>query len=616
MRFFFLNWLIAIIFSLISVVGVAMSSIPSSIGTDLLKDIKKLNRVLIDNPALLSGTRLKDVDLSGLVLKDVTLKDLDWRSVKLEGSRWSNVTIKDSVWLGVKLERSELDNVVFDHTRFDWNRGADRYGEVRFNKSKLNSVHFIHSDLRDVQFSSLQPSQLYFEHSQLHTELEESYVHRTGVIRYSEVKLYIKDSDFRTETIYHLKYPSEAYIENSRFIGGISGKFKRLEIRNSHYDGNSAEPDYLLIENSTINTGSPEAGFIHLKNNKYLLGDIGSSIGIPLADTVLIEDCQSPLYLGIPTKARINKLYIRDCMLIEPSLRKSKIGYFEICDSMIESDPKKSARRRYRPKAWDNASIRELNLYNVRFEGEFPQAKNLHINTLGSDGQHPIPERLRQAADQQQDLQTCPTLPDTEALKRRALQPPTDDRLSVLLQERTSALHQRRADRLNPFNRIIADAQQLIIPFDTDWLRKHQYLYSLGAGIHAPPLQWASLYIYNHENDRFIDQRHYQADQPMDEQGELSLTTLRPEQHFGLVRSIDTYLSRVPMLYLWFAPAEAPVAYDDTTPWAIALATQPGEDGHRLDPSRSYLEANPVWHHSHLCPKVEPPSPDSPPQTA
>ena len=149
----------------------------------------------------------------------------------------------------------------------------------------------------------------------------------------------------------------------------------------------------------------------------------GSSIGIPLADTVVIEGCQSPLYLGIPTNSHINKLYIRDCLLIEPSLRASWIDYFEICNSIIESDPEKSKRRRHRPNAWDALSIGKLNLHNVRFQGDFPRAEGLRIKALSSDGQHPIPERLRQVADQQQDLQTCPPLPDTEMLKLRALQP-------------------------------------------------------------------------------------------------------------------------------------------------------------------------------------------------
>ena len=159
-------------------------------------------------------------------------------------------------------------------------------------------------------------------------------------------------------------------------------------------------------------------------------------------------------------------------------------------------------------------------------------------------------------------------------------------------------------------NIIHADKDQLIIPFNLDWLVKYQHLYSLGAGPYSPPFSLASLYIYNHENNMFINQLHYQVKQPLNTQNELIFNAIRPRNDFTLTKSIDIYRSRTPVLYLWFTDPLTPLVYNPEKPWVIPFETQPDSDGKQLDLSREYVQASPLWRYHSSWPDVKPPSPE------
>ncbi len=127
----------------------------------LLQDVERLNAALEQNPDLLSDTRLKDLELTGLVLKNVTLSNLHWRNVKLTRADWSNVTIEGATWIGVKMKESELDNVTFNRVYFNLDE-AVYWGSTDFVKSRLHNVHFVESELIEVNIDKLRPSRLFF----------------------------------------------------------------------------------------------------------------------------------------------------------------------------------------------------------------------------------------------------------------------------------------------------------------------------------------------------------------------------------------------------------------------------------------------------------------------
>ncbi|WP_330178388.1 pentapeptide repeat-containing protein [Candidatus Vondammii sp. HM_W22] len=471
--------------------GNAMSLIPplppGSELKALLQDVERLNTALEQNPDLLSDTRLKDLELTGLVLKNVTLSNL-----KLTRADWSNVTIEGATWIGVKMKESELDNVTFNRVYFNLDE-AVYWGSTDFVKSRLHNVHFVESELIEVRIKKLKPSRLFFEHSKLRTRVNESHQQRSGGLGHSQLDLFIRDSDIASSIIGPLKYPSNVLIENSRVIGGVGGELKSLIIRNSHFDGNGPQrADYVLVEDSKISTGFPRARFIHLKNNEYLHdGLLGSGIGLGKVETVIIDGCKASSSLTIGKKTRIQNFHIRNCVLSEPYLKRAQVELFQLCDVKVELESEKSAISY--PRAWNNASIRHLQLHNVRFQGAFPPATGLKIGHLQS-GQSTLPEKLRDAARQQSPLAACPPLPDTERLKREALSDDPPLSLAVELQDRLIADYKASVPRANPpFHEALFDHLQCQLPFRHEWIEHYHNHYGLGADL-LPPLYAVSAY--------------------------------------------------------------------------------------------------------------------------
>ncbi len=560
--------------------GNAMSLIPSlPPGSELkalLQDVERLNAALEQNPDLLSDTRLKDLVLTGLVLKNVTLSNLHWRNVKLTRADWSNVTIEGATWIGVKMKESELDNVTFNRVYFNLDE-AVYWGSTDFVKSRLHNVHFVESELIEVRIDRLKPSRLFFEHSKLRTGGHEPHIQRSGVLGRSQLDLFIRDSDIESSLIGALKYPSNVLIENSRVIGGVGGELKSLIIRNSHFEGQGPQrADYVLVENSRIYTRIPNARFIHLKNNEYFSSPntYYRVSGMRIAETVLIEDCPESSRL-VFHNARIANLYFNNCDLENPTFTDAKIGHLQICNGKIgrdvDTDTKNSVAHLNRT-AWNNTSIRHLQLHNVQFQGAFPPATGLKIGHLQS-GQSTLPEKLRDAARQQSPLAACPPLPDTERLKREALSDDPPLSLAVELQDRLIADYKTSVPRANPpFHEALFDHLQCQLPFRHEWIEHYHNHYGLGADLLPPPVRGVSLVLFDGRLEAVIGEGcegrvHYRnpvwraVTGPYGESRQLlELSAIKPAHQFFIPETLNHTGNSRPFICLWFDPPGAPPA--------------------------------------------------------
>ncbi len=601
--------------------GNAMSLIPSlPPGSELkalLQDVERLNAALEQNPDLLSDTRLKDLELTGLVLKNVTLSNLHWRNVKLTRADWSNVTIEGATWIGVKMKESELDNVTFNRVYFNLDE-AVYWGSTDFVKSRLHNVHFVESELIEVRIDRLKPSRLFFEHSKLRTGGHEPHIQRSGVLGRSQLDLFIRDSDIESSLIGALKYPSNVFIENSRVIGGVGGELKSLIIRNSHFDGDGPQrADYVLVEDSAIYIGLKKVRFVHMKNITQINHN-NRHWGAGLAENIIIDGCQNPLGISF-WESKVDNLFIRNCQLTAPYFKKTQIGLLQLCDMQMALNIDDPAFGDIHIMAWNNASIRHLQLHNVQFQGAFPPATGLKIGHLQS-GQSTLPEKLRDAARQQSPLAACPPLPDTERLKREALSDDPPLSLAVELQDRLIADYKTSVPRANPpFHEALFDHLQCQLPFRHEWIEHYHNHYGLGADLLPPPVRGVSLVLFDGRLEAVIGEGcegrvHYRnpvwraVTGPYGESRQLlELSAIKPAHQFFIPETLNHTGNSRPFICLWFDPPGAPLHYDTTEPWMVEVraAVPEGKTRHR---ERHPLIIGPCWDEKPTgYPPLEPP---------
>ncbi|HHJ18844.1 MAG TPA: hypothetical protein ENJ84_03290, partial [Gammaproteobacteria bacterium] len=372
----------------------------------LLQDVPQLNRKLEQDPTLLNSTRLKEMDLSGLVVKNTTLKNLKWHNIKLVNAVFEDVTIEDSQWVGVRCKDCTLRNVTFSKVTLDQDRQI-KEGGSNFINGVMDDVRFIDSRLLDVMIDELEPSRLTFERVTLKNDDSGEAWQDMGFIHHSVIHVTIKDSTIYYPNMGRLRYPSEIIIENSHIEeGSLGDRLKRLEITHSHFEGaGPGYADYVYIADSKVDIGLPEARFIHFKNNEYLENSQASS-GIGHVSTAVIDGCKNIFDVSF-FESHIANLYIRDCTLKDPYFKNSKIGLIQLCNVTISRNPEDPINGDLNQMAWDKASIRQAQFHNVTFSGPFP-VKGLSIGQLQASDSR-LPDELTRAARQQGPLDGgCP----------------------------------------------------------------------------------------------------------------------------------------------------------------------------------------------------------------
>ncbi len=135
----------------------------------LLQDVERLNAALEQNPDLLSDTRLKDLELTGLVLKNATLSNLHWRNVRLIDAQLTEVTIQSSRWIGVQFKESTFHKVTFRDVKMTVDKSV-YHGNTKFLGGIMDDVRFYDAELWDIDMIGLKKSRIWFERVKLKRE--------------------------------------------------------------------------------------------------------------------------------------------------------------------------------------------------------------------------------------------------------------------------------------------------------------------------------------------------------------------------------------------------------------------------------------------------------------